>query len=184
MKSAVPSPASRRQKVVDSMAKKFADRGNVEQIIGRHRKKLLRSKRTLLIIAGGTLLSMIFTALVAVGVVDVPQNVKSRNTKTVPVTSSLELLKSDVDAGVITRDQFAFYCKDFINRYDSLPARYQTPFSTTTSEQVYGAIAGVWDYLNPRTREVLLSELPYIETAREQLRNGSMEVMTEHGSDR
>jgi len=168
MNSAPPPPPSRRQRVVDSMAKKFADRGSVEQIIIRHRKRGLRSGKTLFIIIAATVISLVVTGLFTVGIVEPPQVLKSAPEPAVVVHNSLDILKADLAAAVINPDQFALYCKDYLNRYDSLPSKYQTPFSTTTSEEVYDAIADVWVTLQLRTRQRLLADLPTIETVQKE----------------
>jgi len=169
MKPVNPPPRSRREKVVDSMAKKFADRGNVQQIIVRHRRKILQSKKTLWLIIAGTVVSMIITVLVTAGVVKPPALVGGKVEQRIAITETLDLLRTDLASGDIGADQFALYCRDFLIRYDSLPQRYQTPFSTTTGDDIYRAIAGVWPSLHLRTRQVLLHDLPHIETVQKQI---------------
>lgn len=150
------------------MAKKFADRGSVEQIIIRHRKRGLRSRKVLFFIVAAMVVTMALTALFTAGVLEPPSMLTGAGEPVVEVHNSLDILKADLAAEVISSDLFVLYCKDYLNRYDSLPAKYQTDFSTTTSEEVYTAIADVWATVSLRTRQLLLQELPAIETVQKK----------------
>jgi hypothetical protein len=181
MKTSTENPISRRQKVVDSMAKKFADHGSVEQIIIRHRKKLLRSSKTLYIIIAATVVSMILTGLFTVGIIQPPVQTKENGPVVMKVRNSLDILLEDLDAKKISPDEFVLYCKDYLIRYDSLPDRYKTPFSITSSSEVYGVIVDVWPKLSLRTRQVMLKNLPRIET--EQRRRAMVQHPKATGND-
>lgn len=174
MSDSVPKKTSRREKVIDTMAKKFADRGAVEQIIVRHRKKMLRSSRTLYIIAAVTIASMIMTGLVTVGVIEPPEVLQKKADEHAVIVNSIDLFRADLSSGVLSPDQFVMMCKLYLVRYDSLPAKYKTKISTTTRDEVYGAIADVWPQVSLRTRERLLRDLPYIKEIQMRRREGQI----------
>lgn len=168
VKSKTPKKATRRQQVVDAMAKKFADHNSVQKVIVRHRKKALRSAKILAVIIICIIASMIVTLLFSVNIVDPPDFLVRKEKATIQTKNPIDILKTDLAEEAISADMFALYCMDYLIRYDSLPEKYKTPFSTSTINDYFRAILEVWDILSLRTQQRLLEEIPKFRTFLQQ----------------
>ena len=163
MKTTTPKKINRRDKVVDSIAKKFANHNNVEQIISTHRKKQIKPIKYVYILIGLSVISTSLTSLVMTGKIAPGLTGGKRNVAATVQLNSVDLLKKDLNEDKIGPDQFALYLKDYLIRYDSLPDHYKTSSSTTTSSDIYRALYAIWPQVNLRTRALVIKALPRLE---------------------
>jgi hypothetical protein len=75
----------------------------------------------------------------------------------------LTRLKDDFNKNAITAEQYAFYLRDILIRYDSLPVKYRLDRPLIRSQDVYRALADIWLLLNLRARRQLTKELPQLD---------------------
>ncbi|MBN1760769.1 MAG: hypothetical protein JW863_20740, partial [Chitinispirillaceae bacterium] len=60
-------------------------------------------------------------------------------------------------------DEYALYLKDYLIRYDSLPAVYKTERSTTPNTEIFRSLFDIWPQVSLRTRAVMLTSMPFLE---------------------
>ncbi len=166
MKTSTPKKVSKRTKVVDSMAKKFADSGSVTTIITAHRKRQMKPAVYIYILIGLSVVSTGVTTLIMTGKISVPgssRRTAAAITESEPVASTITLLQNDLAEKEINADEYVLYLKDYLIRYDSLPGIYKSPRSSTTSTEIYRALFDIWPQVSLRTRATLLKVLPFLE---------------------
>ena len=167
MKLTTPKSIQRRDRLVDSMAKKLADGGSVEKTIIIHRKRRIKTMKYVYIAIALSVISTSFTYLVMTGRL-FPGLVNTYTSEAVlPEKSALDLLNDDLEMRKIGPDQYALYLRDFLIRYDSLPNVYKSPGSLITSDQIYRALFTIWPQVSLRTRASLVKEIPHLERKRE-----------------
>ena len=146
------------------MAQKFANRGNVSQIITAHRKRQLRPATYIYILIGTSIISTAFTTLIVTGKIDTGFITRNTMVSSAPIKNTIDFLNEDFAGKRISADEYALFIKDYLIRYDSLPARYKAERITLTSEQVYHTLHDIWPQVSLRTRSRLLVTMPYLET--------------------
>jgi hypothetical protein len=162
MNTTIPKKISRRDKLVDSMAKKLADGNGVAKVITTHRKRRLQTMKYVYIALALSVVSTTITYFVMTGKIAPGLTGANEVVVAVPEKTSLDLLNDDLTAKKIGPDQYALFIRDYLIRYDSLPAVYQVPFSGLTSGEVYRALYNIWPKLSLRTRSDLLREMPFL----------------------
>ena len=166
MKTSLPKKVSKRTKVVDSMAKKFADSSSVTTIITAHRKRQVKPAVYIYILIGLSVVSTGVTTLIMTGKISTPGSSRRSATAladSAPVKSSLALLQNDLEEKKISPDEYVLYLKDYLIRYDSLPEIYKSTQSSTTSTEVYQALFAIWPQVALRTRATMLKAMPFLE---------------------
>jgi hypothetical protein len=168
MKTTTPKKINQRDRIVDSMAKKFANKGSVEHIIHTARKRRFNPMKYVYIFIGMSALSPLLTILIMTGKI-APGLFRPESTVTAEkVPTSVDLMRNDFSVRKIGADQFALYLKDYLIRYDSLPAHYKTTASATSSD-TYRELYAIWEQVTLRTRSHLIGILPHLETTWETL---------------
>jgi hypothetical protein len=160
----------RRDRFVDSMAKKLANAGGVEKVITTYRRRRIEPMKYVYIAIAVSALSTTFTYLVMTGRVAPGLMENETAAPVAPVKSMLDLLNDDLAAKSVGPDQYALYLRDFLIRYDSLPERYKPSGSGLTSEQVYAAMYAVWPRVSLRTRGDLLKTIPFLAERWDRMR--------------
>jgi hypothetical protein len=170
MKSTTPKKISRRDKLVDSMAKKLADGGGVEKVITIHRRRRIKTMRYVYITIALSVVSTSITYLVMTGTIAPGLIGPAAETLVAPVKSPIDLLKEDLAAKEIGPDHYALYLKDYLIHYGALPDRYKVTECGTTSTEIYRALYDIWPQVSLRTRSNLLKMLPPLEQQMEKNR--------------
>jgi hypothetical protein len=156
-----------KDKVVSSMAKKLANE-NTAADIEKNKKK--RKRKPLL----GYMLAVLFTVVMTVSfyfAIVSTDKVQEEQRAAVQVAlqdNPLSRLRTALSNDVITADQFAFYCRDLLVRYDSLPEQYKTDKVILSREDIYASIISVWFNLYPKTKLALTRELDGLKNAVEK----------------
>ncbi len=163
MKSPAPRAPTRREKIVDSMARKFADSGSVEQIIVRHRKSRIRPAFFIYILIGLSVISTGITTLVMTGKID-PGLPGREIGGEIPKKNSLDLLREDLESRRISPDQYALYITDYLIHFGSFPDRYKTGRISVTSGEMFRALHAVWPKVSLHTRSSIFSMIPHLES--------------------
>lgn len=164
MKTSTPKKVSRREKVVDSMAKKFADSGSVTHIITSHRKRRFKPAVYIYILIGLSVVSTGLTTLIMTGNIAPELTGRSAGQTTgIALTNSIDLLRDDLIQKKIGPDDYVLFLKDYLIRYDSLPEAYKTNRSSTTNSEIYRALFDIWPQVSLRTRANILKIMPYLE---------------------
>jgi hypothetical protein len=164
MKTSLPKSTNRRDKLVDTMAKKLADGGNVEKTIVVHRKRRIKTLRYIYLTISISVVSMSITWLVASGNLHIPGvAIKEAPADIAPVKRPVDLLMEDLNEDKIGPDQFARYVQYYLIRYDSLPGRYKVPGAISSSDVYIDALYQIWPRVSLRTRAQLQSAMPFLE---------------------
>lgn len=149
-----------RERLVRSMASKLATGNGIEVIASSRRKKRART----VIYLGVPVILFIIAGIVI--------SVKSPGTAAIafksgqPSTSKvnlIQLIHQDLEIKKITVNQYAFYLRDILIRYDSLPSQYRPARPVATTENIYDSLCAVWSKIDLKNRAQLLKELPKIE---------------------
>jgi hypothetical protein len=163
MKTTTPKKISRRDKVVDSMAKKFANAENVEQKIIAIRKRRIKKAPLLYVAIGVTVVSLLLSTLATIGFIE-PPAVVNNDVPIKPKKTIIDLLSKDLAERKLTPDQYAVYLIDYLIHYSSLPEVYRSEdLSTVPNRVTYKALYDIWPKVNLRTRANLLEEMPLLE---------------------
>jgi hypothetical protein len=147
-----------KDKVVSSMAKKLANENTAADI----EKIKKRRKRKPII---GYVVAVLFTVVMTVSFYfAILSTEKVQEKQRIAVQMALEdnplsRLRTALANDIITADQFAFYCRDILLRYDSLPDQYKTEKVILSREDIYSSIISVWFNLYPKTKSILTKEL-------------------------
>ncbi|MBN1306812.1 MAG: hypothetical protein JXA18_02770 [Chitinispirillaceae bacterium] len=170
MKLTTPKAIMRRDRLVDSMAKKLADGIHVEKAIITHRRRRITPMKYVYITIALSIVStgitwLVMTGRVAPGLVD-----RKLETAAPAVKNSLDLLNDDLAANRIDPDQYALLIRNCLNCYDSLPVRYKSPRAGTTSDALFRALYKIWPQVRLSTRARLLEKIPYLERKWERYR--------------
>jgi hypothetical protein len=164
MKTSTPKKINRRDNVVDTMAKKFANSGSVTHIITTHRKRRFKPAVYLQILIGLSVISTAFTTLVMTGKIQpVGIGPSARNATATPIVNTIDLLREDLAKKEIGIDDYALYMKDYLVHYSALPDKYKTKRSTTGSGELFRELYTVWPQVSLRTRSVILQAMPFLE---------------------
>jgi hypothetical protein len=153
-----------KDKVVSSMAKKLANENTAADI-----EKIKRKRKRKPII--GYFAAVLFTVVMTVSFYfAILSTDKVQEKQRVAVQQALQdnplsRLRTALANDIITADQFAFYCRDILVRYDSLPAQYKTDKVILSRENVYASIISVWFNLYPKTKIALTRELEGLKEA-------------------
>jgi len=153
-----------KDKVVSSMAKKLANE-NMAADIEKIKKK--RKRKPLI----GYVVAVLFTVVMTVSFYfAILSTEKVQEEQRVAVQQALQdnplsRLRTALKNDIISADQFAFYCRDMLIRYDSLPVQYKTDKVILSRKDIYAAIVSVWFNLYPRTKVVLTKELAGLNDA-------------------
>lgn len=169
MKTTTPKKISRRDNVVDSMARKFADR-SVATIITTHRKRQFKPAPYIYILIALSVISTVFTFLVMTE--KIPSGFigkGAQQTEAVTVTNTIDLLREDLAKKEIGIDEYALYIKDFLVHYSTLPDKYKTARSSTSSSELFRELFTVWSQVSLRSRAVILNDMPFLEARWEAL---------------
>ena len=172
MKTSTPKKINRREKIVDSMAKKFADSGSMTHIITTHRKRKFKPAVYIYILIGLAVVSTGLTTLIMTGRIAPGRTIRgaTRLEDSAPIKNSIDLLRDDLAAKKISVDDYVLYLKDYLIRYDSLPAGYKTSRSSTTNTEIFRALFDIWPQVSLRTRAVMLKSMPFLEAKWEALK--------------
>ncbi len=153
-----------KDKVVSSMAKKLANENTAADI-----EKIKKKRKRKPII--GYVAAVLFTIIVTVSFYfAILSTEKVQEEQRVAAYKELQdnplsRLRTALANDIITADQFAFYCRDLLVRYDSLPAQYKTEKVILSRKDIYAAIVSVWFNLYPKTKIALTSELVGLKEA-------------------
>jgi hypothetical protein len=169
MKTSTPKKISRREKVVDSMAKKFADSSSVTHIITTHRKRRIKPAIYIYVLIGLSVITTGFTTLLMTGRISPALINKAVLISAAPVKNSIDLLRDDLIRKKIGPDDYVLYLKDYLIRYDSLPDIYKTARASTASSEIYRALFDIWPQVSLRTRATMLTMMPHLETTWEAM---------------
>ena len=162
MKTTTPKAIARRDKLVDSMTNKLADSGTVKKVITTHRKRRIETLKYVYIALALSVVSTSITYLVMTGKVAPGITGADDAVVAAPVKTTLDLLNDDLNMEKIRADQYSLYLRDYLIRYDSLPAVYKTPLAGLASGEVYRALYTIWPKLSLRTRSELLKTMPFL----------------------
>jgi hypothetical protein len=147
-----------KDKVVSSMAKKLANE-NTAADIEKIKKK--RKRKPLIGYVVAVLFTVVMTVLFYFAILST-EKVQEKQRVSVQQAlkdNPLSRLRTALINDIITADQFAFYCRDILVRYDSLPQQYKTEKVILSREDIYSAIVSVWFNLYPKTKNTLSREL-------------------------
>jgi hypothetical protein len=149
-----------RERLVKSMAGKLATGNGLEVIAVSRRKKTARkfiyiSIPVVLFIIAGIILYVKSPKTTSL-------TVKSESRVTQRV-SLLMVLHRDLEDKKITVNQYAFYLRDILIRYDSLPSEYRPARPLVVTEDIYDSLCAVWSKIDQKNRAQLFKELPKIE---------------------
>lgn len=168
MRTSTPKKYSHRDAIVDTMTRKLASSGSVEQIITAHRRERTRPVKYLYM--GAALAAMaallIYQAFTGQAREDLIEQTAALAAP--PPKSTLELMKEDLLQNRFGPDQYAHYLKDYLVRYDSLPAPYKSARHNITSDEIYTALLEIWPQTSPGTRSELLKKIPRLKQKLEQ----------------
>lgn len=168
MKITTPKKTTRRDRVVDSMAKKFANKGNVEHIIHTHRKRRFNPMKYVYLFVGLSVLSPPLTFLLMTGKI-MPGVFTPENTATKEkVPTAVDLMRQDFTEKKIGADQFALYLRDYLIHYSTLPSHYKAGASATSSD-TYRELNAIWEQVSLRTRTHLIESLPHLDRTWDKL---------------
>lgn len=150
-----------RERLVKAMAVKLATGKGIEVIASSRRKKRTRA------------IMYISIPVVLFFIAGIVVFVKSPGTTAItiksdrPVTQKinlLQLLYQDLEERKITVNQYAFYLRDILIRYDSLPPHYRPDRPSVATMDIYDSLCAVWPKIDLKNRAQLLKELPKIDT--------------------
>jgi hypothetical protein len=153
-----------KDKVVSSMAKKLANENTAADI-----EKIKKKRKRKPII--GYVVAVLFTVVMTVSFYfAILSTDKVQEKQRVAVQQALQdnplsRLRTALANDIITADQFAFYCRDILVRYDSLPEQYKTDKVLLSRDEVYASIIAVWFNLYPKTKVILTRELDGLKDA-------------------
>jgi hypothetical protein len=108
-------------------------------------------------------ISTVFTTLIMTGKIAPGILNPEQGAPAAPIKSTLDLLNDDFTEQKISADQYALFIKDYLIRYDSLPAHYKTSRITINSTEMYAALLTMWPRVNLRTRSDILKIMPFLE---------------------
>lgn len=153
-----------KDKVVASMAKKLANENTAAEI---EKNKKKRRRKPILGFVVAVLFSIIITVLFYFAILSTE---KVQEEQRVAVQEALQdnplsRLRTALTKDSITADQFAFYCRDLLVRYDSLPEQYKTDKVILSRDDIYASIVSVWFNLYPKTKIALTRELDGLKDA-------------------
>ncbi len=154
--------------VVASMAKKLADLSTTETL-GKNKKKKLKRSYLIYIV---TFSVFIVLSIVPIMISQSKEN-SSETERSVSekMNSPLVLLADAFKNDSISVDQYAFYLKDLLIRYDSLPVKYRTDYPVITTSDIYLSIVKVWMKLGNNTRISLINDLPDLNPQIERMKD-------------
>ncbi len=153
-----------KDKVISSMAKKLANEDTAADI-----EKIKKKRKRKPVV--GYVAAVLFTVVMTVSFYfAILSTEKVQEEQRVAVQKALEdnplsRLRSALTNDIITADQFAFYCRDLLVRYDSLPEQYKTEKVILSRGDIYAAIISVWFNLYPKTKITLTRELTGLKDA-------------------
>jgi len=163
MKPTIPQKTSRRDKVVDTMAKKFANTGTVEAKIIASRRRRRQKPLYIYIFLGTAIVTTTLSTLISSGVIT-PTPIVNKNIPPLPSKTVIDLLSKDLADKKINADQFALYLKDYLVNYNAFPAEYKSgEIYSVTSDVTVKALYDIWPQVSLRTRATLLKTMPFIE---------------------
>ncbi|MBN1600943.1 MAG: hypothetical protein JW915_04995 [Chitinispirillaceae bacterium] len=149
-----------REKLVKSMASKLAT-GNGLEIIATARKK---KKLQVVVYSASTVLLFLIIAIILYSKApdkDLSSE-KADNSDNLKI-NSLGLLANDLRNKAITFNQYAFYLRDMLIRYDSLPQQYRPAMPDLRTQDVYDSLSVIWSRIDLKNRQQLLKDLPKLE---------------------
>lgn len=149
-----------REKLVKSMASKLAT-GNGLEIIAAARKE---KKRNIVIYSVSAVVIFLIVAVILYSKAP-DQNVYNSESGTSQTTrtNTLELLSLDLRNKTITINQYAFYLRDMLIRYDSLPQQYRPAMPDLKTQDVYDSLCAIWTRIDLKNRQRFLKDLPKLE---------------------
>jgi hypothetical protein len=150
-----------RDRLVRSMAGKLATGNGIELIAAARRKKKLP---TYLYITASIALFVI-TGLVLF--FHAPEEIElklNESTSEVKKVTMIQLMHKDLDERKITVNQYAFYLRDILVRYDSLPQNYRANICVEQTQDIYDSICATWSKISNNSKGQLLKELPKLES--------------------
>lgn len=145
--------------VVRSMAKKLANVSTSEGF-AKKRKKQKNKPLTKYIIASCLAVVVSFILFFAAGTSEKKQMEQIAAAALTLKDNPLSRLEKALENKVLSPDQFAFYCRDMLLCYDSLPLQYKTDRPIIPKDEVYSSLCNVWMQLYPETRRRLINTLP------------------------
>lgn len=163
MKTTTPKIVSRRDKVVDTMAKKFANTTTVEARIIANRKRRRQKPVYIYIVIGVAVVTTLLSTLINTGVITPPQLTDQAASAPARRTVIDHLLQEFADKK-INADQYALYLKDYLVNYKSFPEEYKSDsIYSVSSSVIIKALYDIWPQVSLRTRAILLKKMPFIE---------------------
>jgi hypothetical protein len=148
-----------RDRLVRSMAGKLATGNGIELIAAARRKK----RSPLLYIVG----SIVFVSIGMVLFFHTPEKIKinlNSNNSAIKKVNMIQLMHKDLDESKISVNQYAFYLRDILVRYDSLPQNYRTDSPDVQAQDIYDSLCATWSKLSNNSKGQLLQELPKLES--------------------
>ncbi|HEX2958770.1 MAG TPA: hypothetical protein VHO70_18190 [Chitinispirillaceae bacterium] len=150
-----------RERLVRSMAVKLAKGKGIELIAASRRKK---RSRTIIYISIPVILFFITGIILFVKTPGTTSMTIKADRPVVERISLLQLLHQDLENKKITVNQYAFYLRDILIRYDSLPQHYHPDRPSVLTEDIYDSLCAVWPKIDLKIRAQLLKELPKMDT--------------------
>jgi hypothetical protein len=149
-----------RERLVRSMAGKLATGNGIEVIAVSRRKKRTRK---LIYISVPAILFVIVGIVISVKSPGTAAITFKSGQPVTPRVNLIQLLHQDLEIKKITVNQYAFYLRDILIRYDSLPSQYHPARPAVTTEAIYDSLCAVWSKIDLKNRAQLLKELPKID---------------------
>jgi hypothetical protein len=150
-----------RERLVKAMAVKLATGNGIEVIASSRRKK---KARTIIYVSLPVLLFIIAAIVVFLkspGTTAI--SIKSDQPVT-PEISLLQLLHQDLEEKKITVNQYAFYLRDILIRYDSLPPQYRPDRPSVNTDEIFDSLCVMWPKIDLKVRAQLLKDFPKFDT--------------------
>lgn len=150
-----------RERLVRSMAGKLATGNGIEVIAVSRRKK--KARKVLYICIPVALFIIICIVVLVKSPGTTAITIKSGQ-PVVQRISLLQLLHQDLENRKLSVNQYAFYLRDILIRYDSLPSEYRPARPVVVTEDIFDSLCAIWPKIDMKSREQLFKELPKIDT--------------------
>jgi hypothetical protein len=150
-----------RERLVRSMAGKLATGNGIEVIAVSRRKKIVRKYIYISIPVVLFIIIGVFLFIKSSGTTEITFKSEQKVTQRIDL---LQLLHQDLENKKITVNQYAFYLRDILIRYDSLPLEYRPARPAVVTEDIYDSLCAVWPKIDQKSRAQLFKELPKIDT--------------------
>ncbi len=150
-----------RERLVKAMAVKLATGNGIEVIASSRRKK---RARTLIYLSIPVVLFIIAAIVIIVKSPGTAAITVKSNHHSAPKINLLQLLHQDLEEKKITVNQYAFYLRDILIRFDSLPMQYRPERPAIITEDIFDSLCAVWPKIDLKNRAQLMKDFPKMNT--------------------